>query len=304
MTQPAQAHDPRQALTGIALMLVALVLLPGMDAVAKHLSQRLPILEIIWARYFFHIMVLAPVLLWRHRPGALIAAPVGPQLCRGLLLLVSTTCFVISLSLLPLADASALFFTSPLIIAAAAPYLLGERVGWLRWGAVGTGFAGALVIVHPGFSDFHWGSLFAIAAAFINSSYILLTRRLAGSVPPLVALVYVAATGAVLLSLVVPFVWIRPDAADAGLLVLVGLLAATGHFCIIRALERAPASVLAPCSYFGLVTASALGVLIFGQWPDLLTWTGMALVVGTGIAVSLGEHWRAGRGRLERVRPA
>jgi drug/metabolite transporter (DMT)-like permease len=206
--------------------------------------------------------------------------------------------------MMPLADASALFFISPIIIAAAAPYLLGERVGWLRWGAVGVGFVGALVIVHPGFSEFHWGSPFALAAAGINAGYTMLTRRLAGSIPPLLALTYVALTGTVVTTLAVPFVWVTPGAGDAALLVLLGLLAASGHFCIIHALERAPASVLAPCTYFGLVTASTLGVLIFGQWPDWHTWIGMALVVATGLAITLGEQWRAGRNRLARVKPA
>src|SRR5258708_31659440 len=146
MPSPAPSHSPQQALHGILLMLGALVLLPTMDAVAKHLTQRLPVAEVIWARYFFHMAVLVPVVLWRHRPAALIAAPVLPQLLRRALLLASTALFVTSLSLLPLADASALFFTQPLMVAAAAPWLLRERGGPAPWAAAGLGLIGALVL--------------------------------------------------------------------------------------------------------------------------------------------------------------
>ncbi|MBI1777687.1 MAG: DMT family transporter [Proteobacteria bacterium] len=293
MPSSGPTHTPQHTVEGILLMLGALVLLPTMDAVIKHLSQRLPVGEIIWARYFFHLAVLLPVVLWRHRAAALIAAPILPQLCRGILLLGSTTLFVTSLSMLPMADAASLFFMAPLIIAAAAPRLLRERVGLVRWLAVLLGFVGALIIVRPGFASFQWGSLFALGSAVVNASYLMLTRRLAGSVPPLVALTYVAATGAVLMSLIVPVLWVTPSPRDAALLLAVGLLAALGHFLVIKGLERAPASVLAPCTYFGLVTATILGYLVFGQLPDLWTWIGAALVVTTGLAVTLGEHWQA-----------
>lgn len=276
-------------------MLGAMVLLPVMDGLAKGLSQRYPVPMIVWARYLFHLLCMLPVLLLRFGVQGLMPRQVGLQLVRGGLLLAGTSLFFFALSLLPQATALALFFVSPLVVTVLAPMLLKERVGGWRILAVLVGFAGILLILRPGSGVFGWGAALALAAGVVHGFYMLFTRALAGSAPPLVTLAYTAVVGAVVMSLIVPFLWVPVAARDFAVMVLLGVLAAAGHFLLIKAFDHAPATWLAPVGYFEMVTAVLYGYFAYRDLPDALSWLGIVVVVGAGVAISLKER-RAARG--------
>jgi drug/metabolite transporter (DMT)-like permease len=280
---------------GILLMLAAMAVVPLMDGVAKHLSTSFPVLQVVWARYFFHLLILLPVALWRHGAGALLLKNPWLQIVRGGFLLGSTILFFAAIAVMPIADALALVFVAPLVVTALSPFVLGERVGPRRWTAVSVGFVGVLVIVRPGLSAFHSGVLLALGAGTVYAFYSLATRKLSGSAPPLVTLAYTAVLGALVMSAAVPVVWTRPDAADLVWMALMGALAAGGHFLIIKSFEHAEASLLAPLAYSEIVMATVVGYLAFGDFPDVWTWVGIVIVIASGVYVSLRER-RVGGG--------
>ena len=286
------AQSPDRPLVGILLIVAAMSVVPFMDAIAKHLSGHLPVLQLVWARYFFHFCLIFPVVLWRYGPRRLIPARPLLQLVRGGLLLASTVLFFAAISRMPLADALALIFISPLIVTALSPWVLGEQVGLRRRVAVLVGFAGALLIIRPGVGAIQWPALLALAAGLVFGFYLLTTRRLAGSAPPLVTLTYSAAAGALLMSLAVPFFWVMPSAMDLAAMAMMGLIAAGGHFLLIKAFDFAPASLLAPFTYSEIVMTTLLGFVVFGDFPDTWTWAGIAVIVASGVYISLRERVR------------
>jgi drug/metabolite transporter (DMT)-like permease len=275
---------------GILLMIAAMMVVPLMDGVAKHLSASFPVVQVVWARYFFHLAVLLPVVLWRHGAYALVLRRPALQIVRGGFLLGSTMLFFAAIAIMPIADAIALVFVAPLMVTALSAVVLGEHVGIRRWTAVSVGFAGVMVIARPGLSTFHWGMVLALSAGATYALYSLATRKLSGSAPPLVTLTYTAFLGALCMSAVVPFFWVPPDPTGLSWMVLLGLIAAAGHFLIIKAFEHAEASLLAPLGYAEILMATVVGYFGFGDFPDPWTWLGVTIVIGSGVYVSLRER--------------
>ena len=272
------------------LLLVAVSLLPVMDAFAKELGQRYPVMQVTWGRYVFTLACILPALLWRYRDQLLDVPRPGLQLARGLAQVLATFLFFLTLTYLPLADTVALAFLYPLVVTALSPFVLGEGVGWRRYAAVAVGFLGALVIIRPGLGVFQPAALFGLGIGLSFAVYILLTRMLRGRTPPLVTLGWVATIGVVATSLAVPFVWQPMAWLDWLALLMIGLIGATAHHLIIKAFETAPAAVLSPLGYGEMVSAAAVGYLWFGDFPDGLTWLGIAIIAGAGLYVGWRER--------------
>ncbi len=285
-------------LTGILLMLVSMSVVPIMDGIAKDLSDRYSVIEVVWARYFFHLLYLLPIVVLRYGPSALMPRFPGLQIIRGGLLLLSTILFFTAISLMPIADALALFFVSPLIVTALSPVLLGENVGFRRWIAVSIGFIGALIIIRPGMTVINTGTLLALGAGTIYALYMVATRKLSGSAPPLVTLTFTAILGTVAMSTAVPFQWITPDAVDFLMMAAMGGCAALGHYLLIKAFDHAPASVLAPFGYSKIVMTTVIGFFFFGDFPNTWTWVGVGVIIASGVYISLRE------GRTNTLAPA
>jgi len=281
-------------LAGIFMLLGAMAILPIMDAIAKHLSATFPLLQITWARFFFHFLVLLPILLYRQPLRQLWPRRPALQILRGGLLMASTFCFFGGVSRMPLADTLAIFFISPLIVTLLAPAMLGEQVGIRRKTAVAIGFIGALVVIRPGLTVFQPAALFGIGSGFIYALYSITTRKLAGTAPPLVTAAYTALFGAVGTSIAVPFVWRAPTPGELAFMLLMGVIAAAGHFLIVVAYRRAEASVLSPLTYSEMVAMVVVGYVAFGDFPDLWTIVGIVILIGSGAYISIREH-RAGR---------
>lgn len=277
----------------VALILVAMAVVPCMDGIAKYLSRDYSVVQIVWARYFFHLLLLFPLLLLRFPLAVLRPKRTALQILRGGLLLLSTIFFFAAISVIPLADAIALVFISPLVVTALSPFFLAERVGIHRFGAVILGMGGALIVLRPGQHAFESAALLAVAAGVVYACYTILTRKLSGSAPALVTLGYTALFGAVSVSLVVPFFWRNPDLTGWLLMAAMGVVAAVGHYFVIKAFELAPASFLAPFGYSEIVMTTIIGYAVFGDFPDYMTWVGIVIIIVSGVYITWREKVRA-----------
>lgn len=277
----APADNPR---LGILWMLVTMALFISMDATAKTLGQWYDPLQVVWGRYFFHMVILALVLR-RKLPSTLRTKRPRPQIARSLLLFATTFCFFTGLQWLQLAETSAVMFVSPLIVTALSAPVLKEHVGPRRWVGVFVGFLGAVVIIRPGTDVMQAAAFWPLIAAAFYACYQITTRYIGSSEPVLTNLAYSAMFGAVASSLLVPFVWQTPDAKGWALMALTGLIGGLGHFAMIKALSHAPASVVAPFTYSSLLWATLLGYLVFADLPDLWTLVGAAIIAGSGLYI-------------------
>ena len=264
-----------------------MLVVPFMDAIVKLLSSRYPVLQLVWARFFFHFLLVAPLALWQHGPTAFIAKQPILQVGRGLFLLAATGFFWMAIKFIPLADAISLFFFNAVIIVALSAAMVKERVPPSRWFASSFGLIGALLIIRPGFEAFHWASLLAVTASVFFALFFLSNRLLAGQAAPLVALSYQSVGGFLIMTAVMPFVWVTPNGVDMFLMFAIGLIGATGHLLLIRACEFADASFLAPYLYAEIIMQLALGYWLFSDFPDTWAWLGITLIIIVGIFLSI-----------------
>jgi drug/metabolite transporter (DMT)-like permease len=266
-------------------MLATMLWFIALDTVAKELLTRsqLPLVQVVWARFFFHFLIGAgTVLIWRSRLAS--KAPLW-QTARSALLFLTTVLFNAGLLTTPLATATAIMFLSPIMLTGLSHLVLGEHVGPRRWFGVAAGFVGALIIVRPGTEGFNKGALFFVAAALVNAVYQLATRRVSENDDPYVSFFYTALIGAVLSSFAVPFTWSEPGRVGWLLLVSMGILGGVGHLFLIFAFDRAPAAVVAPFAYSALIWASLAGYLLFGETPDSWTVIGALAIAGSGLYI-------------------
>ena len=279
-------------LRGILLSVAATTMFTCNDTLVKWLTQHHPIPQLVWARYFFHFLLM--LLLFRpSRPWALLhSARPGLQAFRALLLLVSTGFFFTAIRFIPMADATAIGLIGPLVATLVAVPMLGERIGIRRLSACVVGFIGALIIIRPGFGMIHWAAVLPLCSSCIYALFQVLTRRIGGSDAPLTTLFYTAVVGAGVSSLAAPFVWAPIEWTHWPLLVLIGLVGGGGHYLVIRAYQLAPVGVLAPFAYFQLVTATVLGFIVFGQLPDRWTVLGAVVLTASGLYVLYRETVR------------
>ncbi|PKU24830.1 DMT family transporter [Telmatospirillum siberiense] len=270
---------------GILWLLLAVTLFVCMDSVAKFLTTRIPVSQIVWARYVFHLTAMLPVILWHGPLRLAVTSRPGLQIARSLMLLAVTLLFNMGFRHLPLATVTAIGFATPLVVTALAVPLLKEKVGPRRWAAVLVGFAGVLVVVRPGSGSFDLAVLFPLAGAVCNGCYQLATRALSGRDRALTTIFWTGLGGCAAMTPVMPWVWHSPDALEWGLLVLYGSLGFVSHYMLILAFHHASASVLAPFSYTQLVLAILSGVIFFHNVPDVWTLVGTTLICCSGLYV-------------------
>ncbi len=276
---------PDAALRRAALLVLAgTAIFVAMDALGKELVKHYSTIEIAWARYLFNLAAfVAIVAAGQPMSGILRTRRLGLQLVRALLMLVTTYVFFAALRHLRLAEVTALAFLSPLVMTALSVPLLKERVSPQRWLAVGVGFLGALLIIRPGFGDFHWAMLLALTCAVTRALYMIVTRALGAHDGPFTTLFYSSLIGTALTSLVVPFDWRAPDAVGWAMLAALGLLGAVGHYMLIRAFTLAPSSALAPFGYTEMIWSLLFGLVLFGEFPPTITLIGAAIIAGAGL---------------------
>ena len=274
----------------IIFNLLAWVMLPIMDGFAKYLSSEIPVLQITWARYFFTVVFIFPLMLFFFKKYLVWTDKPKLQLIRGLILLTANISFFYSISVISLPKALTLAFVAPLVVTAFSPFFLGESVGYRRWAAVIIGFIGSLVVIRPGFLEINLASLAALGTGIMYGFYLIITRKLSTSDNPLLTLLLTGVVGAIIATTFMPFVWVSPTFNQWSIMAAIGLFACIGHLFIILSLKYADASKLAPFSYFEIVTNIIIAYYFFGDFPDSWTFLGLFIIVFSGIYISRREN--------------
>lgn len=282
------------AATGILLYLFAVLTMSVMDLIAKTLSQELPVVQVVWARYAGQTALVTLIVLPRIRQVARTRYP-GLQFLRSLVLLMATSMFFMAVSRMGLAEATAIMDINPVLIALGAALFLGEHIGPRRLFGILAALTGALIVIRPGSAVFSPAALFPLAAALFYATFALITRRVGRDESVLTSLFYTALLGAAVLSVAVVPAWVTPSGKALVLMVLIGMIAALGQFLVIRAFTLAEASVVAPFSYVGLLFATFWGALFFDTLPDGPTIVGATIIVAAGLYVWHRESQEARR---------
>lgn len=288
--------DAAQRLRGILLFLTALLLFAVLDATAKYLTTFFAVPFMVWVRYLVHFVFMVATVAPSEGWSLVTTRHPWLMTLRALMLVGVTLFMQLALQTLPLAETSALVFTTPLLVAVLAGPLLGEKVSGRVWMATLIGFIGALLIARPGGALSGIGIVYAVAAALCYALYQILTRRLVGSETQLRLLFFTALVGTLCMGFA-PFThwngeW--PSLTEAALLASLGLYGGVGHFLMIRAFREANASTLSPLLYVQLIWATLLGWLVFSHLPDLLAVVGMLVIGASGLTLALAERKRPG----------
>jgi drug/metabolite transporter (DMT)-like permease len=289
-------------LRGILFLLGSGIVFTILDSLAKETSYFIPVLQVAWGRYVFHVVFLPfyaerPVgqPVWSATRWARMFVTKHPwlQLARSLLLLGATLFFFGAVSYVPLAEAQAVAFIEPLLITGIAHFFLAERVGVRRWLAIAIGFIGVLVVIRPGFGMMHWGMLLSLGSAGCGSIYATLTRIVSRQDSAGTSLAYSGIAGFIGLTLAMPFVW-QPASGTVWILFFaLGISGGLGHYLMIKAFEAAPGGTLAPFIYVQMLWMVIIGFIWFRDWPAITTWIGIALIVGSGLYALHRERIRA-----------
>ena len=297
--QTVEEHDDSQILAGILIMALAMVTLPAMDAIAKHLTDTLSPILIAWGRFAFQMAIIVPLAIMVHGVRSLWPANPCLHFWRGLVMGLSTMAFFTGLVGIPLADAVAIVYIFPLVVTVLSAVFLGENVGIWRWAAVVVGVIGVIVVMKPGGEGLF--SIYSVLVAFAASLfavYLVLTRMLATD-PPLVMHGIAAAVAVVFMSIVLlggtlaDVGWMKatlPTLEEWALLAVVGVFSTVTHYMVILAFKRAPASTLAPVGYVEIASATVIGYIFFDEFPGHVTWIGVAIIVFSGLLVWLRER--------------
>jgi drug/metabolite transporter (DMT)-like permease len=274
----------------IIFSLLGWMFLPVMDGFAKFLSDDLPILQITWARYFFTVFFTLPIMIFFFKKQLVWSDKPKLQILRGIILLSANICFFYAISIISLAKALTLAFVAPLIVTAFSPVMLGEKVGFRRWTAVVVGFTGSLVVIRPGFVELNFASLAALGTGILYGFYLIITRKLSTSDNPLLTLLMTGMVGAILVSAIIPFYWVKPSLNQWSLMAGIGVFACIGHLFLILSLKYADASKLAPLGYTEIIPNVLIGYYFFSELPDKWTYVGLLIIILSGLYISRREY--------------
>ncbi len=291
-------------LFGITLMLIAMVIIPGIDICGKLLADKFHVFELTAARYIFHLIWLLPVMITTKTPVLKRPKSLNNQIIRGAMLALTTVFFFLGISTNPIPNVLALTFIAPILVTLASPFMLGEKLGPRRIAAALIGFVGVIVILNPDTDQFRYSLLWGLAAGVSFSLYQIVTRKMSGQDAPLVTLFWTGLVGLILMLPLLPFIWVTPNWHDLALMTAMGFFAAFGHYFIILAFEYGEASLLAPFGYFEIVTASLASLLVFGFWPELNVWLGIGILVASGIYIWIRERQLAMKNTQDIRRPS
>ena len=285
---PAPATLP-VATAGIGLAALAFGLFSVMDALVKWLSAAYPVPQILVFNALFALVPVAVMVARRGGLAQLRTRRLGLHLLRGLLGTTSAFLAFYAYSRLPLADAYAIIFATPLLITALSVPILGEAVGWRRWSAVVVGFFGILVMLRPGVAPIGLGSVAALGAACASACGALLVRKLSVTETTTSIAFYSNLMAVVLIGIAFSPMFVVPRLLDLGLMAASGLLSGTALLMLIGAYRRSPAALVAPFQYSQMLWAIVLGALVWGDLPQPATLLGAAIVAGSGLFILYRE---------------
>jgi drug/metabolite transporter (DMT)-like permease len=297
---PVTDSNLQNPLRGMLIMAGAMIVLPVMDAIAKYMAtfEAMSPGQVTFYRFFFQLVCTLPLLL----AGGAVLSTRRPwmNLLRGVLHGAASLLFFVAVKYMPLADVFAIYFVEPFMLACLSALFLGDKVGWRRWLAILVGFGGAMIVIQPSFEIFGLKALLPVACAFLYAIYLFMNRAIGEADTPLAmqTMAGVGGTifmaGALLLgntvgiadfSLSLPASWL-----GLVLLLVLGSISGYAHILVVRAFRLAPLSLLAPFQYFEIISATVLGYALFGDFPNLSKWLGIAIIVGSGLFIIWRER--------------
>ncbi|WP_233237301.1 DMT family transporter [Bordetella sp. LUAb4] len=286
---------------GIVLLLLSMCFLSTLDATGKWvMAGGVSLLILCWVRYAAHLLLALVLIVPLRGWGILRSRRPREQVLRGTAMLCATLMFFTTLHFLPQAEATAINFLAPLIVLASAPWVLGEAPRLSRWIAAAIAFGGVVVIIRPGGGLDTTGVICGLLGACCFAAQYIATRRVAGD-DPLTSVIWSGGMGAIALTLALPFalpaalpVLHALDMKHWLVLLSTGFTGCVGHLLQIGAYRNASASTLAPFAYLQIVTSTTTGWLIWGHFPDAITWLGIAIICSSGIGIALLE-WHGTR---------
>jgi len=280
---------------GIALMIAVSVVFAAQDGISRHLADSYNVFMVVMIRYWFFaafVITIASRKAGGVRAAARTEQPVL-QAFRGLLLAAEICVMVTAFTVLGLVESHAIFAAYPLLVAALSGPILGERVGWRRWLAIGVGFVGVLFILRPGLGVFDPAAIIPVVSALMFATYGLLTRFAARRDSTATSFFWTGTTGAVAMTCVGSWFWEPMSGGDWAWMGTLCITGALGHWLLIRCYEVAEASAVQPFAYFQMVFAAGVGIALFGealQWNVAL---GAAIIVGAGLFTLWRERQHA-----------
>lgn len=286
---------------GMAAAIGAFCMLSTMSLFAKLLSETHHVVEIaFWRNLLALVPFLVAIVVFRQRQILKIHSKPIVVFTRSVVATGSILCVFGAFSLLPLADATALVFTSALFVPVLGFFFLGESVGKFRWSAIVVGFAGVLLIAQPGGGWNVWGVVLGLAAALSNAVLGTMLRLLGRTEQPATLTFYLLAAGVVLLAPLMPFFGKMPAANEIGLLIGLGVSGIAMQLLITTAFKYAPAALASAFSYTQIVWATLFGWALFGDFPAANILIGAAVIIASSIVVILRERYLARKGALAR----
>jgi len=283
---------------GIVLLIACLVAMAGIGGLAKVLSARYSIAEILLFRFGFAVI---PFLVMLPRNGGLDVLRTrrpGEHAVRVFSGITALSLFFYAIATIPLADATALAYAAPIFIVILSIPLLGETIGYRRWIAVITGFVGVLMIAQPSGLGWNLGYLAGVGSALFGAVVSVFLRRMAPTERTSTIAIFYNSTGALFFgSWVLIAGWTTPDTHDLLLLILLGSLAGPQQYMLTASYRFAEASLLAPIDYIAMVIAALVGYLFWSEVPAMTTWIGCAIIAGSGIFVAYRERMAAKKSR-------
>lgn len=301
-------------LIGILSALGASAFFTVNDTVIKFLSGDYALHQVVLIRSLIALAILLVIflpLMGGYRQLRTRRLPM--HILRGLFVVIANMTFFLGLAAMPIAEATAIFFVSPLIITVLSVVFLGEHVGPRRWVAVLVGLAGVIIIIRPGAASFQYAALLPLAAAFFYAGLHILTRRIGATESAVTMAVYIQLIFIVVSALFglalgqgqfadpdsvslnfLTRAWGSLDSADYLLFLIIGVASATGGYLISQAYRLCEAGLAAPFEYIAMPLAVFWGVVVFGEWPDLVAWVGISLIISSGLYMAWREAF-AGR---------
>ena len=273
----------------IFLMIGAIFCFASMDAVAKYLMQEIGPVQTVWARFTVQAVLVTILIIPNINIYGKTRYP-KLQFFRSVALMMATTLFFFSFSRLGLAEATALFNISPVLITLGAFLFLKEKIGPKRIIGIGVSLIGALIIIRPGSGVFTTYALFPIGGAICYTAYNLATRFVGLDESPWTSLLYTALCGATCYSIYIAFHWTPMSTNAIILTIIIGLIGTGGHLLLIKALILGEASLIAPFGYTSLLFSTMWGIILFNNFPDFWTISGAILIVGAGVYVWARER--------------
>lgn len=270
---------------GIVLMIATSVVFAGQDGISRHLAQEYNVYMVVMIRYWFFAAFV--ITIAGRKAGGIIAAartsrPVI-QITRGALLAAEICVMVTGFTVLGLVESHAVFAAYPLLVAALSGPILGERVGWRRWAAIGVGFIGVLFILKPGLGVFNPAAIIPLIAAVMFATYGLLTRYVARDDTTATSFFWTGTTGALCMTAVGLWFWEPMTGPDWVWMAALCMTGSLGHWLLIRCYEVAEASAVQPFAYFQMVFAAGVGILVFNEALQINVLIGALIVVAAGL---------------------